>query len=443
MKRNFYLGIDIGGTKMAAAVVNREGEILHYAKRATPFRASSSAVFAELLKLIVNLIKDSGLPISAIKGIGVGIPGIVNPNHRDILRTPNINLAGYPLAKKLQKAFRVKVVFGNDVNLGLLGEHWLGIARQGINVVGIFPGTGVGGAIILQGKLVEGTQGAAAELGHMILDLNSKKKSAGLTGTLEALVGRRSIERDILDAIRKGRKTIITDIVGKNPKVIKSGVLAEALQKNDKVVTEIMNQVCSVLGKACISIRHILNPDMIVMGGGLIEACGGYILPRVQKISDANPFLKGIDQCKIVQSLLGDEAVILGAVGLLRQSLGEKVISKKDYYPKLKFVGNKIIVDGKSYKKNFYIRPDGKVKKINGEFFKDFAGFREVKVDSLKKICRRVPAVLLIGSPKKPIRISAEGRQFLKEKSVRCDIMTLPEAVRVYNMTQERKALIA
>jgi glucokinase len=152
----------------------------------------------------------------------------------------------------------------------------------------------------------------------MIIDLNSLVSSAGVFGTLEALTGRRAIERQIRDAVREGKKTAVKELAGGNLKVIKSKVIRKALQKHDPVIQHIMNDVCKVLGKACVSFRHIFNPDMIILGGGLIEACGDYILPRVRNICDKDKFLAGIDKCSIVQSSLGDDAVIYGAVALVK-----------------------------------------------------------------------------------------------------------------------------
>ena len=317
--REFYIGVDVGGTKVSAALVDPYGGILLRRKHPTTQSTQASQVGKQIENLIREVLSNAKVGTRSVRGIGIGVPGIVDPHSNKILVTPNIHLAGYPLAQRLHEIFRTRVVLGNDANLGTLAEKWQGVGRKAQNIIGIFLGTGVGGGIVMDGKIYAGAHGAAGELGHMIIDLHSPAASAGVFGTLEALTGRRAIEREIRDAVHKGRRTMISDLTGGDLKVIKSKVIRKALKKKDPVITEIMNNVCLNLGKACISLRHVFNPDMIIFGGGVIEACGDYILPRVRKVSERDPFFAGVDRCTIVPSALGDDAVILGAVALVRQ----------------------------------------------------------------------------------------------------------------------------
>ena len=316
--KNFYIGVDVGGTKISAALLDSHGKILVREKYSTLQGASPAVIGRQIEDIIRGVLLEAKVSPHSLKGIGVGIPGIVNSQNK-ILVTPNIHLAGYPLAKRLKKVFHTKIALGNDVNLGTIAEKWLGVGKKVKNIIGIFLGTGVGGGIIINGKIYVGAQGAGGELGHMIIDLHSSASSAGLFGTLEALTSRRAIERQIREAVRQRKKTIITELAGGSLTVIKSKVIRKALQKNDPVIREILNNVCQVLGKACISLRHIFNPEMIILGGGVMEACGEYILPRVRNICTHDPFLKGIDKCLIAQSVLGDDAVIYGAVALVKE----------------------------------------------------------------------------------------------------------------------------
>lgn len=318
--KKFYIGVDVGGTKISAALVDPKGKILAREKYPTLQGAPRAVIGRQIEEIIREVLLEAKVNARSLKGIGVGVPGIVEPESNQILVTPNIHLAGYPLAKRLKKLFKTRIVIGNDANLGTLAEHWLGVGKKAENIVGVFLGTGVGGGIIVGGKLYTGSQGAGGEIGHMIIDLHSQVSSAGVPGTLEAFTGRRAIERQIREAIRQRKKTVVTELVGGNLKVIKSKVIRKALQKNDPVMKNIMNNVCQVLGKACVSFRHIFNPDMIILGGGLMEACGEYILPRIRKIGERDKFLSGIDKCAITQSSLGDDAVIYGAVALVKEA---------------------------------------------------------------------------------------------------------------------------
>jgi len=443
-KNKVYVGIDIGGTKIAAGLVDQAGKLFAVKKSPTPEGGSGLRIFRLAKELVQGLLKEEGISSARIRGIGAGVPGIVKPNHRDILITPNVGLSRYPLAAQLEKSFKTRVVLGNDVNLGTLGEKWFGVGKGVDNIIGLFPGTGVGGAVIIDGKLITGSQGAAGEIGHMILDVHSPCKSAGLYGTVEALASRRAIERAIKEAVAKKVSTVITKLQGGRLTTIKSRVIAEALRRKDPLTTRIVNEVCHILGQACVSLRHILNPDMIILGGGVIEACGDHMLPRIRKISAADPFFKGIDDCRIERSFLGDDAVILGAVVLLGQVLGEKITAATDYYPKLRADKNgNVWVNDKLARKNIYIRADGKMKKLNGAVnVADLKMSRWLGINVLKQLCKKGPKVLIVGSTRGRLRITSEGKKFLADHFIDTRLTDVKEALKAYNAVKERKALI-
>ncbi len=315
-----YIGIDIGGTKIAASMVSHRGKILSRVKIPSPAKANPKSILACLVDVIDEVRIESNIPMSQVEGIGLGVPGIVDTRKNYILAAPNINLTGFPLHVELKKKYRKKVAMLNDVNAGLVGEAWLGAARGLTQVVGIFPGTGVGGAAITDGKMLFGTQGAATELGHMIMRVNGPVCHCGNHGCLEAMASRWAIERDIRMLIKKGQKSIIKDLNHGDLSTIKSRLLKEALQKNDRVVTLVLNNVSNVLGQACVSLNHIFNPQAIILGGGVIKACGFFMLPVIQRALKADPFFKKFNSCQILQSTLGDDAVILGAVKVVKES---------------------------------------------------------------------------------------------------------------------------
>ncbi len=319
MINKFFIGIDIGGTKISAAAISPTGRILGREKIATPPKAKPATILKLIIDLIDEIILENNLARKNLSGIGIGVPGIVNKDNH-ILATPNIQLAGFHLCAKLKKKLRVKVVAGNDVNLGLLGEQWLGAGQKAKNIIGIFPGTGVGGAIIIDGKLLIGSQGAAAELGHMSMALDGPTCSCGNRGCLEAFAGRWAIERDLHAAIKAGRKSKIVEISGGHLATIKSKSLKTALKQKDPLTVEVMTKASRILGQACINVRHIFNPDLIILGGGIIEACGEFMLPIINKTFRSDPFFAKIDHCTIAPSQLGDDAVMLGAAALIKKS---------------------------------------------------------------------------------------------------------------------------
>ncbi len=321
MKQKYFIGVDVGGTKISAGLVTTAGSILSQEKTATPKKAGPDEIFSTLVNLINEVLAQNKIKPSQLSGIGLGIPGIVNSDKGTILNTPNIDLSNYPLVKKLHKKFPIRIAIGNDVNLGTLGEKWLGAGKNAKNIIGLFPGTGVGGAIIIDGKLYSGAHGAAAELGHMTMDMNGPKCTCGNKGCFEAMASRWAMERDIRAAIKKGEKSIITELNHGKLNTIKSKVLKKALKNDDPLTKKLIKRASQTIGLACINLRHIFDPELFIFGGGLIDACGKFMLPIIEKTINADPFFSGLCEYSVEQSQLGDDAVILGAVALIKQQL--------------------------------------------------------------------------------------------------------------------------
>lgn len=313
MKNGHYLGIDVGGTKIAAGVITSRGRIRARAKIPTPKGASCKKIASLITRICQTLCAESKLRMRDIRGIGIGIPGIVDAERGRIISTPNMNLSGTNFGKILKQGIPSGIYLGNDVNLGVLGEQWRGAAQNTRNVVGLFVGTGLGAGVIVNGKLLLGAHGAAAEIGHMVINPAGPRCSCGNRGCLEAYIGRWAIERDIRAAIKKGGKPSLKKLASACEKPVKSKILRKALKKKDPVVTPLMREVSEILGRTCISLRHIFDPEIIVLGGGVIEACAQFMLPVVQAAFKTDKFFKGIQRCRIVKSQLGDDAVILGA----------------------------------------------------------------------------------------------------------------------------------
>ena len=176
----------------------------------------------------------------------------------------------------------------------------------------------MGGAVITDGKLLLGSQGAATELGHMIVEAKGPLCHCGNHGCLEALASRWAIERDVRSLVKAGRRSMIVRLNNGKLGMIKSRILKEALLKEDPVVTTVLKKAAVTLGKAAISINHAFNPQAIVFGGGVIKACGFFILPMVVREVKNDPFFKKFNTCRVLASSLGDDAVMLGAARLVQ-----------------------------------------------------------------------------------------------------------------------------
>jgi glucokinase len=320
-KPPFVIGMDLGGTKILAAVVDKKGHILSEAKQKTKADRGPEAVIERIAETARQAARAAQVPWDRIKGVGIGAPGPMDPDSGIVYTPPN--LPGWDkvaLGPRLSKALGVPVCLENDVNLGTLGEHALGVGQGTQDMVGIFVGTGVGGGLILDGKLRSGYRHAAAEVGHMIILADGPVCGCGKRGCLESVASRTAIERDIRLGLASGRESIITSLTEDGSKRLTSGVLAKAWRKGDPLVTEIMQRAQSYLGMLTASIVNFVDPEMIVFGGGVVEALDeGFLAPirvtaRQYYIQQTNA-----DKIQIVAATLGDYAGVLGAAVLARQ----------------------------------------------------------------------------------------------------------------------------
>jgi glucokinase len=315
------VGMDLGGTKILAAVVDADGRVVSEAKVKTQPEKGPDAVIERMAQAAQEAVQKLKLDWDAVRGIGVGAPGPVDPDAGVVHQTPN--LPGWeevPLASQLAKSLGVPIFLENDVNLGTLGEHVLGAGRGTKDMVGIFVGTGTGGGLILDGKLRSGYRHAAAEIGHMILLADGPVCGCGKRGCVEALASRTAIERDIWAGIAAGRRSLIPELTGGDARQLTSGVLAQAMREGDPLVLEVMARTQWYLGLLTASIVNLIDPEMIVFGGGLLEALGDEFLSPI-RVTARQYFLQqaGVDKVRIVAAKLGDHAGVLGAAALARQ----------------------------------------------------------------------------------------------------------------------------
>ena len=443
MESEFVIGIDIGGTKIAAGLVDSAGIIVARAKQPSPVKEGPGGVLKTVSAVIREVLESAGASAEGLEGIGVGVPGVVDAKKGVVLTAPNLSFSNAPVADELKKEFGVKVAVGNDVNLGVLGEKWLGAAKGADSVVGVVPGTGIGGGVILDGKLCDFRM-AGGELGHMIMDVNGPRCSCGNRGCLEALASRWAIERDIRQAIKKGKKSAITEIAGDDLSQIKSKMLRKALEAKDKVVTRIMRRVSKTLGMACVSLRHIFNPELIVLGGGVVEACGGFMMPIIRKTVAADPFFADISSCEVVNARLGDDSIILGAVALVRQNVAEKSEGETSLPVIQSTRFGEVTIGDKTYTKDLYIYPDGTIKKRKKKLAKELYGTsHQLGPKELKKLCKKKPEIIIVGSGQQgALSLTKKGEAFLKKEGVKYKVLSTPDAVRSYNKEKRRKALL-
>lgn len=313
-EQNYTLGIDLGGTKILAAVVDQKGQIYSRAKKKTRADLGLGTVLGRILKVAHEAIEQSGINPKRIGTLGIGTPGPVDSQTGLVLEAPNLGFKNLNLKAYLEEQMGMPSFVFNDVNAGTWGEYVMGAGHGYGSCLGVFVGTGIGGGIVLNHKLYEGAGRFAGEIGHICISIHGPLCGCGRHGCLEAFASRTAMTRDIWKAIGKGTKSSLLTVVGKKKGgQIRSGQLKEAYDKKDKVVCRAINHAADYLGIGLGAAASLLNPACIVLGGGVVTALGEPYLARVRKAFEVHT-LRGIyESTHLVQATLGDDAGILGA----------------------------------------------------------------------------------------------------------------------------------
>jgi glucokinase len=444
-----YIGMDIGGTNILAALVDESGLILRSEKTLTPRDSNSDVVVAAIEKSIVDVMEKAGIESDDLAAVGIAVPGVVDTKKGYVAITPNLSLGGVSLGPRLQERFKTPITLGNDGNLGALGETWLGSARKSKSTLYICVGTGIGGGLVLQGKLWRGRRESAGEIGHMIMQMGGPKCGCGNLGCLEALASRTAIERDIRAAIGAGRNSAIFELSGGDSGIIRSGAIRKALEASDELVSEVVRRAAEVLGHACVNVRHLIDPDLIVLGGGMIEACADYILPVVQRIIAEDPLVGVREGGGIVISSLGDDAVVLGAVAMARRKIGRDPFKNRyrvrPIYPQIAGCKDgQIDVGDKEYKDDVYINVNGKTKKFRDAAAPEGAGFpHKIGARDLEIVCKGGPEILFIGTGAcGQVEMGEDAGRFLELRQIKFKLLSNAKAAEGYNKSKRRRAAL-
>ncbi|CAM3293918.1 ROK family protein [Corallococcus sp. ZKHCc1 1396] len=308
-------GIDLGGTKIEAVVVDARGEVLGRARHVTPVSGGPGQVVKELYGTLGEAAQTAGTEPSKLAGVGVGAPGSVDANSGTLARTGNVAGgwdAPYPIASDLGDLVGGRVVMGNDVQVAVAAEYKLGAGRNYRSILGVWWGTGVGGGLVLNGVPWRG-QGSAGEIGHMVVKPGGARCGCGRRGCLEAYAGRASMERKAHAAVKKGRKTILFDIMrDKGRTRLSSGVWARALKEKDPLATELIDRAVAMLGMTIASVINLLDVEAVIFGGGLGSRLGAPFVDRIAEAMHPHLFITERKPAMHVAEL-GDLSGAIGA----------------------------------------------------------------------------------------------------------------------------------
>jgi len=311
--RSVHIGIDLGGTSIQAAAV-RGGEVLASDKTKTRPDEGVDAVIDRIVGA-ANAVRDDLDEPEAVAGLCIGAPGTIDVARGVVRTAPNLGWTDVALGDRLSEALGLPVVLDNDVNIGAVGEHVHGAGRGALDMAAIFVGTGIGGALIVDGHSHAGFRGAAAEFGHMVAVQGGRPCPCGREGCFEAYASKKAMESIVREKIEQGRQSIVLEIMeDKGKDRMTSSVIEAALEADDAVMIEVVHEARIHLGFLTANIVNAFDPQVVVFGGGVVERLGHDFVDPIA-VEARGHFLqrKGAEEVKIVPAALGDHAGTVGA----------------------------------------------------------------------------------------------------------------------------------
>ena len=317
---DFVLGVDLGGTDTKFAVMNKEGRILR--KQVLPTEAARPV--NEVVDLLAVRMKEM-IGTDKIIGIGLGVPAPMNSAQGLIYKASNLGAdwVNVPIREMLQKhpGIDMPILLNNDANAAAWGEYWLGAGRGAATMILFTLGTGVGGGIVVNGKLHGGADDAAGELGHMIIELDGAPCGCGQRGCVEAYGSTVAIRRMVRDAMANGELTNI-EIPIEGVDAMGAKAVFDAAVNGDALAVKVLAKVTRALGVACGNVIHIFNPDIIVFSGGMSSA-GEFLFDPIRRVAKTMAFDRPGERIRIVPAELGNDAGVIGNAGLVYEMLGK------------------------------------------------------------------------------------------------------------------------
>ena len=308
-----YIGVDLGGTKILAGVFDSDYRCLATKKTKTKSEGGYDAVCGRIAKTIRSAAELAGVDLTKTSGVGIGAPGSISSDEAQVLFAPNLDWRNVPLKADLEAELGCPVWLGNDCNVAATGIHRLELEAKPNDMVSIFLGTGIGAGIITSGVFLTGAARAAGEVGHMVLDPDGPVCRCGTSGCFEALASRTAIFNRVNAAVNDGGElTQLMEVDDPSVTRIRSGKLRRAVEAGDKLATNVLDETCFYTGLAIANLCNLLNPEVVALGGGLIEQLHTVMLPKIREAA-LGRIMPGARQVRIMATTLGDTAGITGA----------------------------------------------------------------------------------------------------------------------------------
>ncbi len=322
------VGIDLGGTNIVCGVVAEDGSALH-AVRTVPTGADEGpeAVIGRILAAARESLAEARarVPGLDVVGVGCGAPGPLNTRTGVVLLTPNLGWVNMPLRQRLADGLGLPAALDNDANCAVLGEWWRGAARGTRICIGLTIGTGIGGGIIIDGKLYHGASDIAGEVGHMTIDAHGRRCKCGNYGCIEAYASGPNIALRAVEAIESGAASSLPSYVGGDLARLTAQTVYQAAREGDELATEVVRDTAKYLGAAVASLINIFNPEVVVIAGGVTLAGDSLFEPLRREVS-RRAFKPAVQVCRIVPGELTGVAGVYGAARAFQEQVEHGIV---------------------------------------------------------------------------------------------------------------------
>jgi glucokinase len=313
------VGVEVGGSKIRTGLCREGLKITRPLKLSTKSERGAAAVVGRIARAVRDAVDEADLALDDVRAVGVGVPGIVDADTGSVICAPSLRWDDVPLRQQLEKELGLPVFMENVGNLATLAAYMVELKSKPATVQGIFVGTGINGGLVYQGEIYRGVNRSAGEVGHMVVAVGGAKCCCGNKGCLDALAGRNALNERIREAIKNGEPTVLTDLLDGDMKRIRTSDLRKALRAGDPLVEACVKESARFLGIAVGNIVNLIHPEVIVLGGDMMEAVSDKMFPIIQETARKYAMPGSFDECRLQLSVLGDNAGVIGAVILARQ----------------------------------------------------------------------------------------------------------------------------
>lgn len=319
----YWVGFDLGGTKMLAKVFDDHFKSLGKSRNKTKGYDGPKVGLDRIVKTIQEALDSADLKKGQVSGIGIGCPGPLDLQRGIIHDAPNLGWKDVHVKEHLEKSFGCPVEMLNDVDAGVYGEYCHGAARNTRTVVGVFPGTGIGGGCVYDGQIIRGKKASCMEIGHVQVAPEGPLCGCGRRGCLEAVASRLVIASQAAAAAYRGQAPYLMETAGSDLKNIRSGALAASIAAGDTQVENLVREAARHIGRAVAGVVNLMGPDVVILGGGLVEAMPELYVAEVSVTAKKRALPTLANSFEVVAAELGDDAAVIGAATWSRRSVLE------------------------------------------------------------------------------------------------------------------------